>query len=139
MRHSLGGEICAGPVMVVPSMNEPSAFAVNVPVTLKFPVICPVGQVKPNCFCASTVPDTATHDDATVQVPVTLPPQAVTPAGVQVPEAPPAALPPMLPSAPPDPLLADAPPLPVAPPLLGLPPEPEGRAASGRADANAYG
>jgi hypothetical protein len=66
--------------VVVPSTYVPSALAVKVPLTLKEPEIDTPVQVRGSrpSHAGATVPFTVRHDDITVHVPTTLPPQAVT-------------------------------------------------------------
>src|SRR5216110_3287210 len=110
---------CSVPVVMVLSTNVPSAFAVQVPVTVSDPVTSAAGQVKPKLLRRFSWPETVKQDDITVQVPVTVPPHALT--FVQVcPEPPLPLLPPLLLAPPPLPVL---PPEPVFPPVE-LPPEP---------------
>jgi hypothetical protein len=104
--HSEGRESCSVPVVVVPSTNVPSAFAVQVPVTCRVPVTCPVGHDKANRACMSNWPDRFRHAEVTVQVPGTTPPHGLTLAvAVQA-----------------DPPLPELPPVPTTPPLPELPP-----------------
>jgi hypothetical protein len=120
--HSAGRESCSVPVVVVPSTNVPSALAVQVPVTCRVPVTCPVGHDKANRACMSNSPDRLRQAEATVQVPVTTPPHGVTLA-VGVHDTPPPA-PPLLELPPVCPPLLELPPLPV-PPFPVTPPLPE--------------
>ena len=98
---------CSSPVVTVPSEYVPSALAVNVPVTVREPVTGADAQPAP-AKDRFRSPLTFRQDDATVQVPTTLPPQAVTlgqgaPPPPLFPAAPVVAAPPELPPAPGDP------------------------------------
>jgi hypothetical protein len=97
---------CSVPVVTVSSVYVPSPTAVQAPVTCSDPVIGAEVQPAPTTD-GSSVPLTVRQDEVTVQVPTTLPPQAVT----FEQDAP----------APPD---AEIPP-PAAPPLPSLPPVPD--------------
>ena len=78
MTRQTGASVnCSSPVVVVSSEYVPSALAVNVPVTCSDPVTGADGQPAPTSD-RSRSPLTFRHDDVTVQVPTTLPPQAVT-------------------------------------------------------------
>ena len=68
---------CSSPDVVVSSEYVPSALAVHVPVTWRDPVTGADGQPAPTSD-RSSAPATFRHDDVTVQVPTTLPPQGVT-------------------------------------------------------------
>jgi hypothetical protein len=88
--------ICAVPDVVVLSEYVPSALATQLPVTSRDPVTGMDLQPRPNPD-TSRSPVTSRHDDATVHVPTTSPPQAATseheppplPGFVTVPVAPP--------------------------------------------------
>jgi hypothetical protein len=92
-------------------------LAVNVPVTVSEPEIVTLLQVRgssPARAMSTLLSLSVRQDELTVQVPTTLPPQAV-PFGHETP------LPPV--PLPPAPVLL--PPVPVVPPVLELPPVPE--------------
>jgi len=85
----------------------------------------------------SSSPVTFRHDDVTVQVPTTLPPQGVTLSQdalpPPLPELPPVSTPPELLELPPvstPPELLELPPVPTPPPPLELPPVPDGLSSS---------
>jgi hypothetical protein len=88
------------------------ALAVKVPLTLSDPEIDTLSHVRGSrpSHAGSTLPFTVKHDDITVQVPTTLPPQAVTFWQDEPPPVPP----------------LDVPPVPGPVPPLELPPVPEG-------------
>jgi hypothetical protein len=98
------------PVVVVASVYVPSDLAVHVPVTWRDPVTGTVGQPRLDNVMSMS-PDKVRHEDVTVQVPTTSPPQD-SPLG-QLLVAPP------LPLLPP---VAREPPLPVLPPVAREPP-----------------
>ncbi|HEX5270612.1 MAG TPA: hypothetical protein VFW33_09010, partial [Gemmataceae bacterium] len=68
---------CSVPVVTVSSVYVPSPAALQVPLTWSDPVINADVQPAPTTD-GSSVPLTVRHDDVTIQVPTTLPPQAVT-------------------------------------------------------------
>jgi hypothetical protein len=103
-RHEGANVNCSSPEVVVLSKYVPSALAVNVPVTCRDPVTGAVGHPAPN-DAKSRLPVTFRHDDVTVQVPTTMPPQGVT-----------------LGQDPPAPPLPDFAPVPDEPPRLELHP-----------------
>ena len=114
LRQELGSAICSVPVAVVLSEKDPSALAVQVPVTCSEPVTGAELHSKPNVD-RSNWPSTLRHDDATFQVPVKSPPHGVRTAqasGVVL------GLPPV--ADPPIPLTAPvfAPPVAAAPPVV---------------------
>jgi hypothetical protein len=109
VKHEAPTVTCSVPVVIVPSVYVPSELAVHVPVTDSEPVTDTVEQPTPSVV-TSTVPPRARHEDITLHVPTTLPPQAVT--FEQAPPPPP-----------PDPP-AELPPVPTVPPLE-LPPAPD--------------
>jgi hypothetical protein len=132
IKQPAGSSMSAEPVVVVPSVYVLLAVAVHVPVTSSEPVSVTFLQLvgsRPASEMSRLLLESARHDELTVQVPTTLPPQAAT--LVQDPELPPVALPPEpfdpplwpLPPEPVEPPLC-APPEPVEPPLCPLPPEP---------------
>src|SRR5688572_17072228 len=76
-RHSAGSWICESPVVVVWSVNVPSALAVHVPDTSRVPVTGAAVQPRPKP-AMSALPDTGKQEPATTHVPTTLPPQGST-------------------------------------------------------------
>jgi len=98
-KHPAGNFISTLPVVVVPSVYVPSAFAVKVPVTLSDPAAVTGLQLEissPAAPMSRALALNLRHDDVTFQVPTTLPPHAVTLAQppvvppVPAPEVPPA-------------------------------------------------
>jgi hypothetical protein len=77
IKHPASSWMVAVPVVVVPSVYVPFAFAVHVPLTLIDPEIDVVLQVRGSRPTSemSRAPLKFTHDDVTFQVPTTLPPQ----------------------------------------------------------------
>jgi hypothetical protein len=124
-RHEGPSVKCSWPVVVVSSEYVPSALAVNVPVTASMPVTGADGQPAPTSD-RSRAPLTARHDDATVHVPTTLPPHAVT-FGQDAP-------PPPLPPRPVVPALAPAPVDPPRPALHPAETSPTASANTGAAE-----
>ena len=115
--HPAGRSSSSVPVVVVPSVYVPSELAVHVPLTLRDPVIVTFLQLpgsRPAAEMSRSLLLRSRHAELAVQVPTTLPPQAVTFVhDVPPPPVPPLALPPV-PTEPP------------LPPVLELPPVPEG-------------
>jgi len=108
IKHPASSWTVAVPVVVVPSVYVPFAFAVHVPVTVSEPEIDALLQVRGSRPTSemSRAPLIARHDDITFQVPTTLPPHG-------------------------DPFGQDGPPVPAVPvvpavPLPVLPPPPDG-------------
>jgi hypothetical protein len=97
---------CSVPVVIVLSMNVPLP-AVHVPLTWRSPVTGADAQPAPTTE-GSRLPLTFRHEDVTVHVPTTSPPQAVT-FGQEGPAPPVPVLPPEL----------------TEPPLPGVPPVPD--------------
>src|SRR5450631_1634735 len=98
---------CSVPVVIVLSVNVPLPTAVQVPLTWRSPVTGADEQPAPTSE-GSRLPLTFMHEDVTVQVPTTSPPQAVT-----------------FEQAAPAPPVPEIPPVPTAPPLPGVPPVPD--------------
>lgn len=121
-KHGAGNVITASPDVVVPSVYVPLELAVQVPLTLREPVIVALLQLRGSSPPAvmSRFPLNFRHDGVTVQVPTTSPPQGVTLAVALQDDPPLPGLPPV-PTAPP---LLELPPVPTTPPLLELPPVP---------------
>jgi hypothetical protein len=90
IKHPDSSRTVAVPVVVVPSVYVPLAFAVHDPLTFSEPAIEALLQVRGSRPTneMSRAPLSVTHDDVTFQVPTTLPPQAV-PLGQDGPPAPP--------------------------------------------------
>jgi hypothetical protein len=105
-KHPAGRSIRRLPVVVVPSVYVPPASALHIPLTLSVPATIGFLQLDGSRPANETsrFPLNFRHEDVTVQVPTTSPPQAVTSE-----HAPPP---------PPDPLLV--PPAPVGPPEVGV-------------------
>src|SRR5947208_7458842 len=76
-KHPASSWPVAVPLVVVPSVYVPFAFAVHVPLTLSEPEIEAVLQVRGSRPTSemSRAPLNARQDDVTFQVPTTLPPQ----------------------------------------------------------------
>src|SRR5690348_14200230 len=90
IKHPAGSSRSAEPVVVVPSVYEPLDVAVQVPVTVSEPFSVTFLQLlgsSPAIEMSRLLLDSFRHDELTVQVPVTSPPQAET--LVQEPEPPP--------------------------------------------------
>src|SRR5580704_5425031 len=123
-RHAGDNVSCSVPVVVVASVYVPSGLAVQAPVTWRDPLTGAEGQPAPTNV-RSRSPVTWRHDELTFQVPIRLPPQAVTleqdPPCVPPPELPPAAPPVPLAALPPVPPAEELPPVPDSPPA----PEPQ--------------
>jgi hypothetical protein len=128
-RHEAANVNVSLPDVVVLSEYVPLDLAIQVPVTRRDPVTGAGAQFKPNTDMSS-LPVTSRHDDVTVQVPTTSPPQGCT-LEQDAPPAPPLELPPVprvpplafvppvavVPAIPPP-----TPPLPVPPPFAFVPP-----------------
>src|SRR5580765_1949314 len=99
-RHAGARGNAIDPVVTVLSVYVPLALAVQVPVTCSDPVTGTVLHPR-LASMTSMSPDSARHDDVTVQVPTTEPPQAVPPGQ-----------------------FGGAPPAPVVPPVALAPPAP---------------
>src|SRR5262249_36965452 len=80
IRHPASSWIWTVPVVVVPSVYVPLALAVHVPLTSSEPEIVTFMHVRGSRPTSemSRAPLSVRHDDATFQVPTTLPPQADT-------------------------------------------------------------
>src|SRR5689334_17958093 len=103
-RHEGASVNRSSPVVIVSSVYVPSALAVNVPVTASEPVTGAVGQPAPTSD-RSREPLTVRQDDATVQLPTTSPPHAVTSGHDAPPPLPPVPALPPVPVDPPSPVL----------------------------------
>jgi hypothetical protein len=77
VRHEAGSAIVSVPVVVVPSVYDPPEVAVHVPDTCSDPVTGAAVHPTPSDV-RSTWPLMFKQEPATVHVPTTLPPQAVT-------------------------------------------------------------
>jgi hypothetical protein len=104
-RHAGANGNVIEPVVMVASVYVPSLLAVQVPVTCKDPDTGTVLHPR-LAKVTSMSPDRFRHDDVTVQVPTTDPPQGVAPGQLEppaAPEVPPVALDPPEPGDPPEP------------------------------------
>src|SRR5690349_917161 len=77
LRHSGGRSICESPVVVVSSVNVPSASADHVPVTSSVPRTGADVHPRPKPEM-SALPDTGRQEPATTHDPTTSPPQGAT-------------------------------------------------------------
>lgn len=101
------------PVVTVLSVYVPSLFAVHVPVTCSDPVTGTVLHPR-LASVTSMFPARARQDDVTLQVPITEPPQGVTPGQLCAPAVPPE---PVVLPVPPELAVPPVPPEPVVPPV----------------------
>src|SRR5262249_59447843 len=90
IKHPAGSSMSAEPVVVVPSVYVLLELAVHVPLTFSEPVNVTFLQLvgsRPASEMSRLLLESCRHDELTVQVPTTLPPQVET--LVQEPELPP--------------------------------------------------
>jgi hypothetical protein len=121
IKHPAGRSNWTLPVVVVPSVYVPFELAVHVPLTVREPLAVTFLQLRgsrPASEMSTFELDTVRHDDITVQVPTTLPPQAdpLAEHAADVPPVPLPVVPPVVPAVP----AAELPPVPVGPSELDV-------------------